>query len=35
MLPNKTNALGQQKAPYWLNDILASEGWFPIVDVDG
>lgn len=22
------------KAPYWLNDILASEGWFPIVDVD-
>jgi len=23
------------KAPYWLNDILASEGWFPIVDVDG
>jgi len=22
------------KAPYWLNDILASEGWFPIVDVN-
>tara|TARA_B100000315_G_C14581793_1_gene590865 strand:+ start:2831 stop:3574 length:744 start_codon:yes stop_codon:yes gene_type:complete len=23
------------KAPSWLNDILVSEGWFPIVNVDG
>jgi len=23
------------KAPFWINDILVSEGWFPIVDVDG
>ena len=24
----------RSKAPDWLNEILISEGWFPILDID-